>query len=67
MVTVTATCDRYLWHMMRRIVGTLVEVGSGKLKPGDVVIDVQKLEPLAPASRRDLMRAARRAPQLDVS
>ena len=31
MVTVTATCDRYLWHMMRRIVGTLVEVGLGRM------------------------------------
>lgn len=30
-VTITATCNRFLWNMMRRIVGTLVQVGLGKM------------------------------------
>jgi tRNA pseudouridine38-40 synthase len=32
----TITASHYLWKMVRRIVGTLVEVGRGKLKPADV-------------------------------
>ena len=30
-VTITATCNRFLWNMMRRIAGTLVQVGLGKI------------------------------------
>ena len=35
-VTITATCNRFLWNMMRRIAGTLVQVGLGKISPADV-------------------------------
>jgi len=34
-VTVTATCNRFLWMMMRRIAGTLMEVGAGRMSLGD--------------------------------
>ena len=36
-VTITATCNRFLWNMMRRIVGTLVQVGLGKMTESEVV------------------------------
>ena len=36
MVTITAECNRFLWHMMRRIAGTLVQVGLGKMSEADV-------------------------------
>jgi tRNA pseudouridine38-40 synthase len=35
-VTITAECDRFLYHMMRMISGTLVEVGLGRLTPDDI-------------------------------
>ena len=35
-VTITATCDRFLWNMMRRIAGTLVQVGLGKMTESEV-------------------------------
>ena len=35
-VKITAQCDRFLWHMMRMISGTLIDVGLGKIQPGDV-------------------------------
>ena len=36
-VTITATCNRFLWNMMRRIAGTLVQVGLGKITEEQVV------------------------------
>jgi tRNA pseudouridine38-40 synthase len=36
MVRITAVCDRFLWHMMRMIAGTLVEVGLGRMTPDAV-------------------------------
>ena len=35
-VTITAVCNRFLWNMMRRIAGTLVQVGLGKMTEADV-------------------------------
>ena len=32
----TLTADRFLTHMVRNIVGTLVEVGLGKIKPNEM-------------------------------
>jgi len=36
LVTITAECDRFLYHMMRLISGTLVQVGLGKRTVDDV-------------------------------
>jgi len=44
-VTVVAECDRYLYKMMRMLVGTLVEVGRGKLSPEQVRGLLQAGEP----------------------
>lgn len=30
-ITIAAHCDRFLYNMMRKIVGTLVEVGLGRI------------------------------------
>jgi tRNA pseudouridine38-40 synthase len=35
-VKIIAECDRFLWHMMRMISGTLIEVGLLNLTPEDV-------------------------------
>ncbi|MFI5304756.1 MAG: tRNA pseudouridine(38-40) synthase TruA [Nitrospiria bacterium] len=35
-IVIRLTADRFLTHMARAIVGTLVEVGSGKIKPKDL-------------------------------
>ena len=35
-VTITAICNRFLWNMMRRIAGTLVQVGLGKMTEAQV-------------------------------
>ena len=52
-IVIRFTADRYLTHMVRNIVGTLVGVGSGKLNPGEVktILD-----------GRDRTRAGRTAP-----
>ena len=36
-VTVTAECHQFLYHMVRFVAGTLVEVGRGRLTPSGVV------------------------------
>ncbi|MCD4812379.1 tRNA pseudouridine(38-40) synthase TruA [bacterium] len=46
--------NAFLYHMVRNLVGTLVEVGKGRLKPGEVKIILQtrnrkKAGPTAPA------------------
>ena len=33
-ITITAECDRFLYHMMRLISGTLARVGLGIMSPG---------------------------------
>jgi len=35
-ITITAECDRFLYHMMRLISGTLARVGLGIMSPDDV-------------------------------
>ena len=51
----------FLHHMVRNIVGTLLEVGGGKLAPGDIpgileARDRSKAGPTAPASGLWLVR-----------
>jgi tRNA pseudouridine38-40 synthase len=41
-VTIAAECDRYLYNQMRFIVGTLVEVGLGRLKPEDITFLLER-------------------------
>ena len=36
MVTITAECDSFLYHMMRLISGTLVKLGLGQLNEDDL-------------------------------
>ncbi|MBI1823529.1 MAG: tRNA pseudouridine(38-40) synthase TruA [Nitrospirae bacterium] len=35
-IRIRLTADRFLTHMVRTVVGTLVEVGTGKRKPGEI-------------------------------
>ena len=35
-VRIVGCCDRFLWHMMRMLAGTLIEVGLGNITPEDV-------------------------------
>ena len=54
MVIFTFVADRFLRHMVRLIVGTLLKVGQGKLEPGAVAEilaskDNQRGGPRAPA------------------
>jgi tRNA pseudouridine38-40 synthase len=35
-VRIIGCCDRFLWHMMRMLAGTLIEVGLGNITPEDV-------------------------------
>ena len=51
----------FLHHMVRNIVGTLVEVGRGKLEPGDILRilkagDRTRAGPTAPAQGLCLVR-----------
>jgi tRNA pseudouridine38-40 synthase len=53
-LTVTASADGFLRHMVRAIVGTLVEVGSGRATTGSVLEalssgDRSRMGPTAPA------------------
>ena len=52
-LTVTITADGFLRHMVRSIVGTLVEVGAGRWPPGEVA---------AILASRDRSRVGRTAP-----
>ena len=36
LLTVSVTGDGFLYNMVRIIAGTLLDVGSGKLEPGDI-------------------------------
>jgi len=46
LIVVHVTGSHFLWKMVRRIVGVLVEVGKGGLTPGDVGRLLQKESPL---------------------
>lgn len=57
----TVTADGFLYHMVRNIVGTLLLVGGGKLKPADVreiilAEDRSRAGPTAPAQGLYLVR-----------
>ena len=36
-ISISITADGFLYNMVRSIVGTLVEVGTGKRRPGDIM------------------------------
>jgi tRNA pseudouridine38-40 synthase len=47
-LTVTLTADRFLHHMVRRIVGLLVEIGKGRLpveSAAQLIADARRPEP----------------------
>ena len=46
LIVVTITGSHFLWKMVRRIVGVLVEVGRGGLKPDDVARLLREESPL---------------------
>jgi tRNA pseudouridine38-40 synthase len=53
--------DGFLHHMVRNIVGTLLEVGRGKIDPGEIdrlleAKDRKQAGPTAPAQGLHLMR-----------
>ena len=59
-IVVTAECDRFLYHMMRMIVGTLVQVGLGHMTVNDVVAlleaKVRHIDEKSPAQRNKKKR-----------
>ena len=60
-ISITFTGDSFLYHMVRILVGTLCEVGEGRLSPDDIpgiieACDRQKAGPLAPAEGLMLMK-----------
>ena len=61
LVTVTVTADGYLYHMVRILAGTLVEVGRGKIRPAgiDAILqsrDRRRAGPTLPAKGLFLVR-----------
>jgi tRNA pseudouridine38-40 synthase len=53
-VKITIRADAFLRHMVRNIVGTLVEIGRGRMKSGDIreilaALDRRRAGPTAPA------------------
>lgn len=48
MVSVLASSDRFLYKMVRRIVGALVEVGKGRLEASDIAAASRQQIPTAP-------------------
>ena len=62
-ITFTITANAFLYHMVRNIVGMLVDVGLGKLKPKQVKMIIQKRDrsfssKMAPAHGLFLWRVA---------
>lgn len=51
-ITIEATADGFLYHMVRIIVGTLVEVGKGKLSPTQItdIISAKRREAAGPTA-----------------
>eukprot|EP00931_Biecheleriopsis_adriatica_P008020 TRINITY_DN109262_c0_g1_i1.p1 TRINITY_DN109262_c0_g1~~TRINITY_DN109262_c0_g1_i1.p1 ORF type:complete len:340 (+),score=43.76 TRINITY_DN109262_c0_g1_i1:207-1226(+) len=47
-VLVLAVCDRFLFRMVRRIVGALVEVGKGRIEPSSIASAERSQVPTAP-------------------
>jgi tRNA pseudouridine38-40 synthase len=61
MISITAAADGFLRHMVRNIVGTLIEVGRGKLEPEEMGailagVDRKLAGPTAPAEGLTLLR-----------
>jgi len=54
-IVITAEADGFLYHMVRRIVGLLVEVGKGRLTPSTMVRR-KVIPPTAPAKGLCLMK-----------
>jgi tRNA pseudouridine38-40 synthase len=56
-ITVTVTGDRFLYKMVRRIVGALVACGTGRLSPDDVraALDGRPHPPFTTAPARGLV------------
>ena len=49
MICLSASSDRFLYKMVRRIVGALVEVGRGRLPPSEIANASRQQIPTAPA------------------
>ena len=47
-ICLSASSDRFLYKMVRRIVGALVEVGKGRLSPNDIATASRQQIPTAP-------------------
>ena len=47
-VFIEASCERFLYKMVRRIVGALVEVGKGRLKAESIASASRRQIPTAP-------------------
>ena len=47
-ICLSASSDRFLYKMVRRIVGALVEVGKGRLSPSDIATASRQQIPTAP-------------------
>ena len=61
MVSFVAVADGFLRHMVRNIVGTLIEVGVGRLEPEDVIDILEAKDrklagPTAPAAGLTLLK-----------
>ena len=61
MISVTVIGDGFLRHMVRIIIGTLIEVGRGKISPDEVKNILERRDrraagPTAPAEGLTLMR-----------